>query len=201
MGQPLRSAPPEPIALDDRAADNLRFIRRTMERSAVFTAVPGWGTVAIGVVALVAYGGARTLASPLEQVAVWLAAAVVAITVSLVAAHRKILRTPDASHPSMRRFVLGLAPALAAGGVLMLALVRAGAWEFIPGTWLLLYGVGMVTGGAFSVRVVPIMGAGFMALGAVALLGPATWGHPLLAAGFGGVHLIGGAVIARNYGG
>ena len=201
MSQPLPSAPPQPIALDDRAIDNLRFIRKTMERSAIFTAVPGWGAVATGVIGLAAYAGARTMASPLEQVAVWLAAAVAAIAVSLLAAHRKILRTPDASHRSMRSFALGLAPALAAGGVLMLAMVRSAAWDFIPGTWLLLYGVGMVTGGAFSVRVVPIMGAAFMALGVVALMGPASWGHPLLAIGFGGMHLVFGTIIARNYGG
>jgi len=201
MGHPLRNAPDEPVAIDGHAVDNLRFIRQTMERSAVFTAVPGRAAVATGFIALAAYAGARTLTSPLEQVAVWLAAAVAAIAVSLFAAHRKVLRTSDASHRSMRSFALGLAPALAAGGVLMLAMIRSGAWDFIPGTWLLLYGVGMVTGGAFSVRVVPIMGAAFMALGAVALMGPASWGHPLLAVGFGGLHLLFGTIIARNHGG
>ena len=191
----------EPVPIDSRAADNLQFIRRTMERSAVFTAVPGWGTVAVGCVALAAAAGASFLPSQLEKLAVWLAAAAVAVAVSLFTAHRKVLRTPDSSPRAMRNFALGIAPALAAGGVLMLALVRAGLWGFLPGSWLLLYGVGVVAGGAFSVRIVPVMGAAFMLLGSVALLAPPAWGQPMLAAGFGGLHLIFGIIIARKYGG
>ena len=32
-----------PASMTDHAAENLRFIRHAMERSATFTAVPGWG--------------------------------------------------------------------------------------------------------------------------------------------------------------
>ena len=85
--------------------------------------------------------------------------------------------------------------------LLTVILFRAGLIWAIPGVWLLLYGTAVITGGAFSIRVVPLMGLCFMVLGTVALFSPASWGNILLAAGFGGLHIIFGAVIARNYGG
>ena len=59
----------------------------------------------------------------------------------------------------------------------------------------------MISAGTFSVRVVPLMGIGFMALGAIALATPAAWGDAWLAAGFGGLHVAFGLVIARRHGG
>ena len=43
----LDGAPPEPIHA--HAMDNIRFIRDAMSRATEFTAVPGWGGVAMGV--------------------------------------------------------------------------------------------------------------------------------------------------------
>jgi hypothetical protein len=40
-----------------------------------------------------------------------------------------------------------------------------------------------------------------MAAGAAAFLAPVEWGNVILAAGFGGLHIVFGAVIAVKYGG
>jgi hypothetical protein len=127
---------------------------------------------------------------------------VFAIALGALAMKRKAdhAQVPLMSAPA-RKFVLSFAPPLLVGALLTLVLYRAGFTGAIPGTWLLLYGTGVVTGGAFSVRVVPVMGLCFMLIGAVALFCPLAWGTAFLAAGFGGLHLVFGTIIARRYGG
>lgn len=196
--RPAAGAP----ALHARAMDNLSFIRSTMERATAFTAVPGWGGVAMGVTALAAAAVARGVPSRGEWLIVWLAASALALSIggwSMAAKARKA-GTSVFSY-SGRRFVLSYLPPLVVGALLTIVLARAGLYSALPGTWLLLYGTGVVTGGAFSVRVVPVMGLCFMALGALALLAPTVWGDWLMAFGFGGLHIIFGLIIARRYGG
>lgn len=195
-------APSEPIVLGDRARDDLRFIRRTMERGTAFTAVPGWGGVGMGVSALVAAAVAGSRSTPEGWLLVWLAEAGVALAVGGWAMHRKA-RASDLPllSGSGRKFFLSFLPPAMAGAVLTGALFRAGSIALVPGAWLLLYGAAVVTAGTFSVRAVPLMGLAFMALGAVALVGPVEWGDPLLAAGFGGLHIAFGLHIARKHGG
>src|SRR3954466_7821972 len=204
MASPQRIPPPpaEDPALHHRAMDNLRFIRQTMERATEFTAVPGWGGVGMGLVALAAAGIAETRLTTDAWLATWLLTAVAALALGgwTMAGKAKRAGTMVFSY-SGRRFVLSYVPPLLVGALLAAALVRTGQLGALPGTWLLLYGTGVVTGGAFSVRVVPLMGLCFMALGAVALLVPPVWGEWLIAAGFGGLHIIFGLIIARRYGG
>jgi len=201
----LRPTPPEQAGaptLHARAIDNLSFIRSTMERATAFTAVPGWGGVAMGVTAVLATVLAHHTATESQWLAVWLSASALALAIGGWAMALKARRAGTSVFSySGRRFVLSYVPPLVVGALLTVVLVRAGLHAALPGTWLLLYGTGVVTGGAFSVRVVPIMGLCFMALGAIALLAPPNWGDWLMAAGFGGLHLIFGLIIARRYGG
>lgn len=193
-------ATPQP--LHDRAIDNLRFIRDTMERAGSFTAVPGWGQVAIGVTALGAAALAARQPGLLPWLVVWLGEALVAVAIGGWAMARKARagHTPLLSGPA-RRFGLAFVPPLAAGGLLTVALYFSSQARLIPGAWLVLYGTGVMTGGALSVPVVPLMGLAFVATGAAALFGPASWGNACLAAGFGGLHVVFGLIIARRYGG
>lgn len=191
-----------PIAIDQRAADNLRFIRETMERSAVFTSLPGRGTAAVGGTALVAAWFASRQTTDEAWLMVWLAEACLAVSIAALATAQKIreVETPASLRP-LRNFALGLAPPLVAGAALTMAFYRQGEMWAIPGIWLLLYGCGIATGGAFSIRLVPAMGVSFMTLGLAALFGPAEWHNALLALGFGGFHLVFGLVVTRQYGG
>ncbi len=199
---PLQSPPREPIPIDARAADHLRYIRETMERAAEFTAVPGWGGVAMGVTAVTAALAASRQTTPRAWLAVWLIEAFVAMAIAAPAAATKAHRANSAlfSGPG-RKFVLSFAPPIVVGGLLTFALYHADFLAALPGVWLLLYGTAIVTGGAFSVRVVPVMGLCLMLLGAAALFAPPVWGDAFMAAGFGVVQIGFGWWIARHFGG
>ena len=199
---PLRSPSNEPIPIDARAVDHLRYIRETMERAAEFTAVPGWGGVAMGITAVAAAWLAHRQATRAAWLAVWLAEAFVAVAIAAPAAATKAHRANSAlfSGPG-RKFVLSFAPPIIVGGLLTVVLFRSGAIAVLPGVWLLLYGTAIVTGGAFSVRSVPLMGLCIMLFGAGALFSPAHWGDAWMAAGFGAVQIVFGTWIARRFGG
>ena len=192
----------QPVAMHEHAMDNLRYIRETMERAGAFTAVPGWGGVWMGLSAVLAACIATWQPSFDAFLATWLIEAAVALAIGAASMWHKAKSGKHslASAPA-RKFALSFAPPLLAGGVLTLVLYRNGSGAALPGLWLLLYGAGIVTGGAFSVKVVPLMGICFMLWGAIALFIPAVWSNLSLALGFGCMHIIFGFLIARRYGG
>jgi len=191
----------EPPALHDRAMDNLRYIRETMERATAFTGISGFGSIAIGITALLACVIAAQQATFNGWIAVWFAEGLISLLIAGWSMDRKAraIDMPLGSGPG-RKAVFSLTPPMIAGGLLTIMLVQAGLTNVIPGVWLLLYGTGVITGGMYSVRVVPIMGICLMALGALALFSPA-YSNWFMAAGFGGLHLVFGAIIVRKYGG
>ncbi|HYK12320.1 MAG TPA: hypothetical protein VEV39_16075 [Gemmatimonadales bacterium] len=193
-------AAPKPLA--DRAAENLRYIRDTMTRSSSFTAVPGLGQAMIGVTALGAAWLAHRQQTTRSWLSVWLVEAVLALAIGGVTMVRKSRAVKDSmvTGPG-RRVLLGFLPAFGSAAVLTAPLILAGVPYLLPGVWMMLYGTGVVAGGAFSVRPVPLMGICFVAVGAIALFAPAAWGDIWMATGFGGLHIVFGSVIARRYGG
>jgi hypothetical protein len=200
---PLHRTPPaEPPALHARAMDNLAFIRDTMEAAGAFTAVSGWGMVAVGIIAGVAAVIASSQQSALTSLYVWLGAAVLASVVMLWAIVRKARKAhmPLLSGPG-RKFVLSFSPPMFVGAILTIILYRATVIDAIPGMWMLLYGTAVVAGGAFSVKIVPVMGICFMLAGIVAVFSPVTWNDWIMAAAFGGLHIGFGIPIARRHGG
>ena len=198
----IQETQPEPPALHDRAMDNLRYIRETMELATAFTGISGWGEIAIGITALLASVIAAQQATFNAWLAVWIAEGLISLLIAGWSMDRKTraIRMPLGSGPG-RKAVFSLTPPMIAGGLLTIVLVQAGLTNAIPGVWLLLYGTGVITGGMYSVKVVPIMGICLMVLGALALFSPPAFANWFMAAGFGGLHVVFGAIIVRKYGG
>jgi hypothetical protein len=199
---PSQGTPETPDALQARALDDLRFIRRTMEGAASFTALSGWGMVAIGVTALPAAYLADRATVPRLWMLIWLIEAIVGSAIGFLTTARKARRAqePLFGRPG-RKFALTFATPMAAGAILTIALYYGRMAGVLPGMWLLLYGTAFATAGAFSVSTVPVMGLCFMVAGTAALAAPASLGSLFMAAGFGALHMVFGALIARKHGG
>jgi hypothetical protein len=194
--------PRRTASLHEHAAENLLYIREAMERAGSFTAVPGWGGVFMGLAGLAAAIIAPAQESRAAWLITWLAAAAVAVAAGFftIVLKSRAAGVSLLSYPA-RQFALGFSPAILAAALLTAALFRAGTDSVIPGMWLLAYGTAVVAGGTFSLRVIPLMGILFLFLGAVALFTPPPVPAICLGAGFGGLHIVFGVVIARRYGG
>lgn len=192
----------EPINIGERAIDNLQFIRETMERSAIFTSVPGYGGILMGATAIVAAYFANAQPLIKDWLTVWLIEAVLAFAIGLLAMWQKskIGNVSLTSAPA-KKFAMSFLPPLVCGVFITLGLWRFGHFEVMMPTWMLLYGAAIVCGGAFSVKLIPIMGWCFIALGAVAFFLPTDFGNVMMAASFGVLHIVFGAIIAKKFGG
>jgi hypothetical protein len=191
-----------PVNIGDRAFDNLKFIRETMERSAVFTSVPGYGGILMGATAIAAAYFAAQQAFIRDWLTVWLVEAALAFSIGLLAMWQKtkISRTTMFSGPAKKLLMNSLPPMLC-GIFITLGLWRFGHFEAMMPVWILCYGAAVVCGGAFSVKVVPVMGWCFIALGAIAFFLPQAYGNWMMAASFGVLHIVFGLIIGRRFGG
>src|SRR5256885_1517201 len=190
-----------PQPLHDRALDNLKFIRSTMERAGSFTAVPGWGMVLLGVTALAATAYAGSLPVTVSSAQsrwfwVWMFEGLLGAGIGVAALLYKAIRAGDTIvHGPGRRFGLSVLPPFIVAALLTYVLWHTKQLALLPAVWLLCYGTGVVTGGAFSMRVVPVMGICFMILGTAALFAPAGWEAGLLPSGLRGLRTLVGVVI------
>lgn len=192
----------QPINIGDRAFDNLKFIRETMERSAVFTSVPGYGGMLMGVTAIGASVFASQSANYRQWLIIWLTEALLAFAVGFLTLWQKS-KTANASLTSApaRKFALCLVPPLVAGVILSALFYRLDLFEYLPIVWLTLYGTAVVCGGVSSVKIVPIAGWSFIALGLISVFLPRGYGDLMMGLGFGALHIIFGFIVARKYGG
>ncbi len=193
---------PSPTALHDRAADDLRFIRETMQRAVAFTALSGFGFILVGLGAIATAATTSRIDSPTARLLLWLCDALLSVAVGSAMTAIKARRAGQfAWRGPLRKFAASLAPALVAGAALTAVLAGRGDFDDLPCVWLLCYGAGLAAAGAFSVRVVPVMGWSFVAVGlSAAAFGP-RGGEVAMLLGFGVLHVAFGAVIMRRYGG
>lgn len=192
----------EPVNIGDRAFDNLQFIRETMERSAVFTSVPGYGGMLMGATAVGASVFASQAANYRNWLIIWLTEALLAFAIGFLTLWQKSKTANDSptSAPA-RKFALCFAPPMIAAIILSVLFYRLNLFEFLPVVWLTLYGTAVVCGGISSVKIVPIAGWCFIALGLIAVFLPRGYGDLMMALGFGGLHIIFGFIVARRFGG
>jgi hypothetical protein len=199
---PIRPRPSNPPEMQARAMDNLRFIRETMEAAGTFTAVSGWGQVVIGATAVVAALIAEQFGHNKDWVIVWAAEAFLALMISVWFMYNK---AKSASMPLLtgtaRKLLFSFTPVFLVGMLVTFAFMQRQMYELLPAMWMLLYGSGVVAAGAFSVRIIPVMGAAFIVVGAAALFSPASWSVALMVVSFGVLHMAFGVLIARRHGG
>lgn len=192
----------EPVNIGDRAIDNVRFIREMMERSSSFTAVPGYGGMLMGATAVVAAYIASQQIYLRDWLIVWLTEACLAAAIGILAMWQKSRIAGESlmSAPA-RKFAFGFAAPLVSGVAVTLGLWRYEHYEVMAPVWMLSYGAAVVTGGAFSVRAVPVMGWAFIVFGAASFALPAAYSNYMMLASFGILHIVFGAIIGRKYGG
>ncbi|MDJ0926608.1 MAG: hypothetical protein QNJ73_03070 [Gammaproteobacteria bacterium] len=187
-------------SLHSQALGNLEFIRQTMEGAGSFTAVPGTAGITMGTIGVLAALLASLPALASHWLMIWLvAAALAALTGSLLIWYKAVAAGITIYTGPAKRFVLALAPALLAGAVLTIVLAYSNLDALIPGTWLLLYGCGVMAASVVSLPLITTLGACFMLLGMLAFVAPFGIENWLLGAGFGGLHLVFGVLLARQH--
>lgn len=186
------------VNMDMHAIATLRYIRASMD-GAGSVAIPGSAGIAMGLIGLAAAALSWVPSLAAYWLVIWLGAApIAAIVGGLLLAKSGSVATFVAVGTPGRKLAFGLFPSLFAGAVMTAVLWSADLSTAIPGMWLLLYGCALISASVSTTMIVAWMGAGFAGFGILALLSPVALHIPLLAMGFGGLHILFGILIARG---
>jgi len=201
---------PPSIQTAQSAREDLLYIRKTLEAAGQLTAVPGKCLIAAGVMAIGGalfnnfVTGAPWGNGPYPKTALGTWAVVLCLSVAIVCygIYRKSRQmcTPIQA-PLVRKLLWSLCPALFVGGLLTHLTVQTSNLAWLPVIWLGCYGAAVTNGGQVSVAPVRYMGVCFLLAAGGAALSPSSAGLAWIAIGFGWLHLVYGAYIARRYNG
>jgi hypothetical protein len=191
------------------ARENLLYIRKTLEAAGQVTAVSGNALIWVGTLALAAAvlngwvtGAPWTVSDPRAALAVWAIVFVVSVVIVLLGMYRKSRQTAAPIRPPLlKKLLWSLCPALFTGAILTGLALTAGLLEWLPVIWLACYGAAVTNGGLVSIPPIRFMGLGFLIAAAGAALSPRAALLAWLALGFGWLHIVCGAYIARRYNG
>jgi hypothetical protein len=190
--------------------ENLLYIRKTLEAAGQLTAVPGRSLMAVGLIAVAGAAfnafitGAPWSPGPYQQRALVTWAVVLGLSLAIVSwgIYRKSRQmcTPI-QPPLLRKLLWSLCPSLFVGGLLTGLAVQSNKLGWLPVIWLGCYGAAVTNGGQVSVAPVRFMGLSFLLVAGCAAITPPEVGLAWLALGFGWLHLVFGAYIARRHNG
>ncbi len=191
----------------NRALADLAEVRERLAALQRFRGISGWAAVASGVVAFGA-GIVQAMTAPRPvtpaelqlYLAIWLSCLAFALVLNYGAIMLFLVRHWTArTRTEVRGVGMSIVPAIAAGGVLTVALIAHGAYDMLPGMWCAAYALGLFASRTLvPPRVTGVaVGFGIAAAGLllVPVIDPLTWW--IMPAAFGvGQFTIGAFVLA-----
>ncbi len=177
----------------NRAIADLAEVRDRLASLQRFRGISGWAAVASGVTALAAgVVQAATVPHPVSAadrhvyILIWLTCLASALALNYGAIVAWTIRHWTArARTEMRSVGMSIVPAIAAGGVLSIALVDRGLFSLLPGMWCATYALGLFAARAMVPAAVTVVAIAFGAAATVLLLAPridplAWWVMPLV---------------------
>lgn len=200
----------------DEAAARMREIQRIMERTTLYTLLPGVPAVLGGILALIgcvisymmigsvdfADGLALTLGKQVQFCVMWtlIGGAAVALDVVYATAAARKRGLSLVTRPG-KLAALSVTPSVFVAGIFTVRLLLDGTVQsahYVAPIWMMCYGTGVYAAGLFSVRLPRLLGLAFIIAGALGLLVYPQYGVVLVALSFGLFHIVFGVWVIRK---